>query len=91
MCSEKSERFGMRHATDECLIENFSELAPQKTFTRDIKRQNVAFLKTDRDPVKRMSRRPACYLVRKEVGILKTDHSSLFGITFFPDSKDMNV
>jgi hypothetical protein len=51
MCSEKSERFGMRHATDECLIENFSELAPKKTNPRNIKRQNVAFLKADRDPV----------------------------------------
>jgi len=90
MCSVKSERFGMRHVTDKWLDENLRELAHQKTYTRHIKRQNVAFLKADRDPVKRISRRPACYLVRKEVGILKTDHPSLFGITFFPDSMDMN-
>jgi hypothetical protein len=80
----------MRHVTDECLIENFSELAPPKNYTRDIIRQNVAFLKTDRDPVKRMSRGPACYQVRKEVGILNAGHPSLFGITYFPNSMDMN-
>jgi hypothetical protein len=52
MCSVKSERFGMRHVTDKWLDENLRELAHQKTYTRHIIRQNVAFLKADSDPAR---------------------------------------